>query len=64
MTQGVMFALDIPVARLATLYGSEFRLAGLGAAEAGSLLLVGASLGLAGAWLGAARHLSRIEARG
>jgi cell division transport system permease protein len=64
ITQAVMFALDIPVARLATLYGSEFRLAGLGAAEAATLLLVGACLGLAGAWLGAARHLSRIEARG
>ncbi len=64
ITQAVMFALDIPVARLATLYGSEFRLSGLGAAEAATLLLVGAGLGLAGAWLGAARHLSRIEARG
>jgi cell division transport system permease protein len=64
ITQAVMFALDIPVARLATLYGSEFRLAGLEAAEAATLLLVGACLGLAGAWLGAARHLSRIEARG
>jgi cell division transport system permease protein len=64
ITQAVMFALDIPVARLATLYGSEFRLAGLVAAEAATLLLVGACLGLAGAWLGAARHLSRIEARG
>ena len=64
ITQAVMFALDIPVARLATLYGSEFRLSGLGAAEAATLLLVGAGLGLTGAWLGAARHLSRIEARG
>ena len=64
ITQGVMFALDLPVARLATLYGSEFRLAGLGATEAATLLLVGAGLGLTGAWLGAARHLSRIEARG
>ena len=64
ITQSVMFALDIPVARLAALYGSEFRLAGLGAAEAATLLLTGAGLGLAGAWLGAARHLSRIEARG
>jgi len=63
ITQSVMFALDIPVERLATLYGSEFRLAGLGAREAGSLLLLGAGLGLIGAWLGAARHLSRIEAR-
>lgn len=63
ITQSVMFALDIPVERLATLYGSEFRLAGLGASEAGSLLLLGAALGLIGAWLGAARHLSRIEAR-
>ncbi|MFZ9904145.1 MAG: permease-like cell division protein FtsX [Steroidobacteraceae bacterium] len=64
ITQGVMFALDIPVARLASLYGSEFRLAGLGGREAATLLLAGASLGLVGAWLGAARHLSRIEARG
>lgn len=64
ITQGVMFALDLPVARLATLYGSEFRLAGLGATEAATLLLLGAGLGLTGAWLGAARHLSRIEARG
>jgi len=64
ITQGVMFTLDIPVARLASLYGSEFRLAGLGGREAATLLLAGASLGLVGAWLGAARHLSRIEARG
>ena len=59
----MMSAVEGPIARLTALYGGRFRLAGLGAEEAALVLLVGAALGLAGAWIGAARHLSRIEPR-
>lgn len=59
----VMGAVASPIARLTALYGGRFRLAGLAPEEAGFVLLVGALLGLAGAWIGAARHLSRIEPR-
>ena len=59
----VMAAVEGPIARLTALYGGRFRLAGLSPEEMGVVLLVGAALGLAGAWIGAARHLSRIEPR-
>lgn len=59
----VMGAVETPIARLTALYGGRFRLGGLSVEEAGIVLLVGALLGLAGAWIGAARHLSRIEPR-
>lgn len=59
----VMTAVEGPIARLTALYGGRFRLGGLSLEEAGIVLLVGASLGLFGAWIGAARHLSRIEPR-
>jgi cell division transport system permease protein len=55
--------LNAPVTRLATTYGSEFRLLLPGWREVGALLAVGAVLGLLGAWLAAARHLARIEPR-
>lgn len=52
-----------PVGTLAGLYGSRFALAGLRLSDAGALLLAGLALGLVGAWLSAARHLSSIEPR-
>ena len=59
----VIAAVEAPIARLTALYGGRFRLGGLSLEEAGIVLLVGAVLGLLGAWIGAARHLSRIEPR-
>lgn len=63
---GILIALTLillrePVATLASLYGSEFRLAGLRLAEMGILLGAGAVLGLVGAGLATARHLRAIE---
>jgi cell division transport system permease protein len=55
--------LNAPVGRLATSYGSDFRLLTPGLAEAGALLGIGGFLGLLGAWGAAARHLARIEPR-
>lgn len=50
-----------PVERLTELYQSLFQLMGLGFFGLIVLLLVGASLGLIGAWLAVARHISSIE---
>lgn len=50
-----------PVANLATLYASDYRLSGLTAADGAILLGGGAALGWVGAWLAAARHLRAIE---
>jgi cell division transport system permease protein len=58
-----LFLLNAPVGRLATSYGSDFRLLTPGLAEAGALLGIGGFLGLLGAWGAAARHLARIEPR-
>ncbi len=63
---GLLIALTLillrePVATLASLYGSEFRLAGLSLSELGALLGAGALLGLIGAALATARHLRSIE---
>ena len=55
--------LNGPVTRLATSYGSEFRLMTPTIAQVGLLLGVGGALGLVGAWLAAARHLARIKPR-
>lgn len=53
-----------PVSRLALLYGGRFVLSGIGVIEAAVLVVGGALLGVIGAWLGAARLIARIEARG
>ncbi|MGA1374977.1 MAG: permease-like cell division protein FtsX [Steroidobacteraceae bacterium] len=53
-----------PVSRLALLYGGQFVLSGIGVIEAAVLVVGGALLGVIGAWLGAARLIARIEARG
>jgi cell division transport system permease protein len=52
-----------PVARLAALYGSAFRLSGPARGDVGALLLAGAFLGWLGAWLSASRHIRSIEPR-
>ncbi|HEY8521455.1 MAG TPA: permease-like cell division protein FtsX [Gammaproteobacteria bacterium] len=53
--------LGDPVRELAGLYGSDYRLTGLSAAEAAALIGGGAVLGWAGAWVATARHLRAIE---
>ena len=52
-----------PVSRLATLYGTEFRLAWLDATALLALLVGGPLLGLIGAWLAVGRHLAACEPR-
>ena len=56
-------ALEPWLLQLARLYGSAFQLVGLTIEELGGLLGGGTLLGLLGAWIGTARHLSRIEPR-
>lgn len=53
-----------PVGRLASLYGGRFALVGIEPLEALVLIFGGGLLGVLGAWLGAARLIARIEARG
>jgi Cell division protein len=53
--------LDAPVQRIAGLYGSEFRLEGVGAAGWAALLLGGATLGWLGSFIVATRELRQIE---
>jgi cell division protein FtsX len=45
---------------LVSLYGGQFRLAGLAGEEMLALVLAGALLGLVGAWVGAARQIARV----
>ncbi len=61
LVEGALALLAGPAARLAELYASAWRPAGLGAAASLALLAGGAALGLAGAWLAVARHLREIE---
>lgn len=58
-----LLLLRSPASSLAALYGSDFRLAGLGAGQVAALLGGGALLGWAGAGLATARHLRAIEPR-
>jgi cell division transport system permease protein len=63
---GLLIALTLillaePVATLANLYGSQFRLAGLSLRELGILLGAGCALGFIGAGFATARHLRSIE---
>lgn len=51
-----------PAATLGQLYGGT-ALAGLGASRTLALIVLGAGLGLAGAWLAVTRHLREIEPR-
>jgi cell division transport system permease protein len=56
----LLASLEAPVARLVSLYGGQFRLAGLAWEETLALVLAGALLGLVGAWVGAARQIARV----
>ncbi len=55
--------LDEPVQRLATLYGSEFRIGLVDLRTTALLLLGGPLLGWLGAWSAASRHIRAIEPR-
>lgn len=55
--------LRAPLSALALLYQSDFSLEGLGFGASLGLLALGAMLGLFGAWLAVARHLSAIQPR-
>jgi cell division transport system permease protein len=60
----VAFAVALlaqPVTRLAALYGSQFRLRGLGFGESVTILAGAIALGWVGSWLAATRHIKRIE---
>ncbi len=56
-----LWLLSAPVGRLAALYDSSFRLAGLGGGDWLTLIAGGAALGWAGAGIATARHLRAIE---
>lgn len=59
----LLLSLATPVAELAGLYDSQFRLAGLRAGDVAALLLFGVLLGLVGAMLSVNRHLRAIQPR-
>jgi len=63
LVAAALWYLQEPVGRLAMLYESQFQLTGFGVMGALNLVLIGGALGLAGAWLAVARHLSAIEPR-
>jgi len=58
-----LWVIQGPVAALAALYGSEFRLLGAGIMDSLNLVVLGAGLGLVGAWLAVTRHMAAIEPR-
>ncbi|MCC7413474.1 MAG: ABC transporter permease [Gammaproteobacteria bacterium] len=58
-----LLALQGPVSRLASLYGSGFSLGGPGLAGALLLLLTGGGLGLLGAWVAVAHQLASLRRR-
>lgn len=55
--------LQAPVQQLAALYHSNYRLLSLDSGEIFKLLLIGAGLGLSGAWLAVSWHLRAIQPR-
>jgi cell division transport system permease protein len=61
LVTAALMTLSGGVGRIASLYGSSFRLEGLGAGTVVALLGTGALLGWLGSWLAAARHMRRIE---
>ncbi len=58
-----LYALEAPVTRLAGLYSSPFNILSLDLAESLAIVAAGMTLGLAGSWVAAARHMRRIEPR-
>ncbi len=56
-------SLNGPVAELAGLYESKHRLLGLNVSDVFSLWMMGALLGLTGAWFSVSRHLDAMEPR-
>ena len=58
-----LYAIEAPVTRLAGLYNSPFSILALGLAESLLIICAGVTLGLAGSWVAAARHMRRIEPR-
>jgi cell division transport system permease protein len=58
-----LYALEVPIARLAGLYNSSFRALALDFRESLAIVGVGVLLGLTGSWIAAARHMRRIEPR-
>ena len=58
-----LIALEAPVTRLAGLYNPPFTVLALGFVESLLILAAGVTLGLAGSWVAAARHMRRIEPR-
>ncbi|WP_196139899.1 permease-like cell division protein FtsX [Aliikangiella sp. G2MR2-5] len=55
--------LEAPVARLAGLYQSQFKLAGLNFGQSTQLIAISCFLGLLGSWLSVGRHIRQIEPR-
>ena len=53
--------LEQPVARLAGLYNSSYRMLSLDLSESMAIIGIGVLLGLLGSWVAAARHMRRIE---
>ncbi len=58
-----LYALEAPATRLAGLYNSPFSILALNFAESMLIIGAGVTLGLAGSWVAAARHMRRIEPR-
>ncbi|MDC1211094.1 permease-like cell division protein FtsX [Porticoccaceae bacterium] len=57
------FWLAGPVDKLALLYRSQFSITGLGLGGVATLLLIGGTVGLIGAWLAVGQHLRKIKPR-
>ncbi len=58
-----LYAIEAPVTRLAGLYNSPFSILALDLTESLLIICAGVTLGLAGSWVAAARHMRRIEPR-
>lgn len=61
MCQAALGRLSAPVGRLASLYGSQFRLQGPGWARGFSIIVLASLLGWMGSWLAASRHIRGIS---
>lgn len=61
MVVALFFWLDSPASELAKLYNSPFRLSGLDALSAFSLMAGSTLLGIIGAWLAVSRHLRAMQ---